>query len=55
MFSESIGPTYNGLKAYPTMTGGVLTIVVMLILLSWLGLQLSFVAYEEKGKITNTK
>jgi len=38
MFSEPIGPTFNGLKTYPTIIGGVLTIVTTLILLCWLGL-----------------
>jgi len=36
MNSETIGPTFNGLKTYPTKYGGCLTIVSFIVIMGWL-------------------
>jgi len=37
-YSQSINLTYNGLKKYPTVVGGLLTILTTLIVMTWLSL-----------------
>ena len=39
-YSVNIGPTFNGLKTYPTSLGGVLTIGTFLVITFWLVIQL---------------
>ena len=38
MNSATIGPTFNGLKTYPTKYGGFLTIVSFMAIMGWLAL-----------------
>ena len=38
LYSQSINLTYNGLKKYPTVVGGLLTILTTLIVMTWLSL-----------------
>jgi len=55
MYSEPIGPTFNGLKSYPTIIGGVLTITTTLLLLGWIAMQVSYVVVEKHGSIIISK
>lgn len=55
MYSETIGPTFNGLKTYPTKFGGCLTIMSFIIILAWLSAQFSYVVLRNNSTITNSK
>jgi len=55
MFSAPIGPTFNGLKNYPTKVGGVLTIVTGLLLLMWTAVQVFDIWVYKKGTTTVSK
>ena len=43
IYATSIGPTYNGLKTYPTTYGGCLSILSYIVILGWLVFQLLLV------------
>ena len=55
MYSETIGPTFNGLKTYPTKFGGCLTILSLIIVLSWLATQFSYIVLFNNATITSSR
>ena len=54
MYSETIGPTFNGLKTYPTKFGGCLTILSLIIVLSWLATQFSYIVLFNNATFTRS-
>ncbi len=55
MYSETIGPTFNGLKTYPTKFGGCLTILSLIITMGWLAVQFSYIVLFNNSQITTSR
>jgi hypothetical protein len=55
MYSETIGPTFNGLKTYPTKFGGCLTILSFIIIMGWLAVQFSYIVLFNSSQITTSR
>ena len=55
IYSVTIGPTFNGLKKYPTKFGGGLSIMSLIIILGWLAIQFKYIVLFEKPVISSNR
>ena len=55
IYAETIGPTFNGLKTYPTKFGGGLSIMSFIIIMGWMALQISYIVLFNNATVTSSR